>query len=355
MVYVIFTLVLLVVVTSLFLNRAVFGRKTDTSAFTDLSNFFDSAFQNRSPTPMMTENGSYWKIMKQMLNKPKDVNPFGVISVIKTDLKNLPLTTNNIVWFGHSSYLMILHGKRILVDPVFHKASPVNLFGKPYKMSHQYSVKDFPEIDVLVITHDHYDHLDYKAVRELRPKAKNVITSKGVDEHLKLWGYKAEQIIALNWNDFAVIDGLEFTCLPARHFSGRKFKRGQTLWSSFRLKTPTTNIYIGGDSGYDTHFKEIGEKYGPFDLAILECGQYGEYWPLIHMMPEETLQASKDLKAKVLLPVHWGKFSLSTHPWTEPVERLLTANADEVQNILTPQIGAVIMLDEENNTNSWWR
>lgn len=339
-----------------FLNKAVFGNEPNGEAFNEMPNFQKNSFQNQSATPMITEDGSYWKVMKQLLNKPKTVNPFEVLSVVKTDLKNLPLTTNRIIWFGHSSYLMILDGKRILVDPVFYKASPVNLFGKPFKMSYNYNPSDFPDIDMLVVTHDHYDHLDYRAVCELRPKVKNVITSKGVDEHFKLWGYKAEKVIALNWNDVAVVDGFEFTCLPARHFSGRKFKRGQTLWSSFKLKTPTTNIYIGGDSGYDTHFKEIGEKHGPFDLAILECGQYGKYWPLIHMMPEETLQASRDLRAKALLPVHWGKFALAVHPWTEPMERLISANAnDGKQNILTPQIGAVIMLDEENNTKSWWK
>nr|WP_294900661.1 MBL fold metallo-hydrolase [uncultured Pedobacter sp.] len=338
-----------------FLNKAVFGVQPDVSKFENLPNFKVGSFQNQSPTPMMTEDGSYWKIIKEMLNKPKDVNPSATLPVIKTDLKNLDLHTNSIVWFGHSSYLLIVDGKRILVDPVLYKASPINLFGKPYKMSYRYKPEDFPEIDILVITHDHYDHLDYKAVRKLSPKVKNVITSKGVDEHLKLWRYKQQQLIALNWNDKAIIEGFEFTCLPARHFSGRKFKRGETLWSSFALKTPHSNIYLGGDSGYDTHFKEIGEKHGPFNLAILECGQYGKYWPLIHMLPEETLQASKDLKASALLPVHWGKFSLSTHSWTAPIERLTTANADEAQNIFTPQIGAVLKFEAENKTEKWWR
>ncbi len=338
-----------------FLNKAVFGVEPKASKFESLTNFQQGSFQNQSATPMMTEDGSYWKIIKEMLNKPKDINPTGVLPVIKTDLKSIPLNTDSIIWFGHSSYLLIIDGKRVLVDPVFYKASPVSFFGKAYKMSYKYTPADFPEIDLLIITHDHYDHLDYRAVRELKPKVKTVITSKGVDEHLKFWGYKAEQTIALNWDDIAVVDCFELICLPARHFSGRKFKRGQSLWSSFVLNTKTQKIYIGGDSGYDTHFKQIGEKHGPFDLAILECGQYGKYWPLIHMLPEEALQASKDLKATKLLPVHWGKFSLSNHSWTEPVERLLDANSDEAQNIITPQIGEVLPLDTESTTTKWWR
>src|SRR5690606_34304783 len=188
-----------------------------------------------------------------------DVRPSATLPVSQTDIKSLAPDASSVVWFGHSSYLLMIDGKRILVDPVFHNASPINLFGKPYQMSYKYQSTDFPDIDVLVITHDHYDHLDYKAVCELRPRVKTVITSIGVDEHLKLWGYQPQQIIALNWSESATIGNFQFTCLPARHFSGRKFKRGQTLWSSFTLKTANNNIYIGGDSGYDTHFKAIGK------------------------------------------------------------------------------------------------
>lgn len=303
---------------------------------------------------MMVDGANYWKMIKKMLNRPKESNPSKRLSVVKTDLKNLPIRTNSLIWFGHSSYLLTIDGKRILVDPVFFRASPIGLFGKPYEMSHQYLPADLPEVDILLISHDHYDHLDCNAIRQLKPKIKNIVTSIGVDEHLKLWGFQPEKIIALNWNDKAMLDGLEFTCLPARHFSGRKFKRGQTLWSSFKLKTADKNIYLGGDSGYGDHFKSIGEKHGPFDLAILECGQYDEYWPLIHMMPEQTLQASKDLKASALLPVHWGKFTLANHPWKEPIERLLNANTNQAQVVFTPQIGEVLLLDEENKTRKWW-
>lgn len=348
-------LALLAFVVLSFLNKAVFGTQPSAEHFKDLLNYRNGSFQNRSPTPMITEDGSYWKIVKLMLNRPKSVNPSTTLPVIKTNLKALDFSKNCLVWLGHSSYLLVLDGKRVLVDPVFYNASPVSFFGKPYKMSYNYSPADLPEIDVLVITHDHYDHLDYKAVSELKHKVQKVVTSKGVNEHLNLWGFEPEKITSLNWNDKTMVEDLEFTCLPARHFSGRKFNREETLWSSFALKTSSLNIYVGGDSGYDTHFKEIGKSQGPFDLAILECGQYGKYWPLIHMLPEETLQASKDLNASALLPIHWGKFTLANHPWTEPIERLMTANADLEQNIFTPQIGQVLEFGLANSTEEWWR
>lgn len=355
LIYIGFALGLIAFAIFTFLNKVVFGAQPSADEFKDLPNYKNGSFQNRLATPMMTEDGSYWKIIKLMINRPKTVNPSTTISVVKTDLQALDLSKNCVVWFGHSTYLLVLDGKRILVDPVFYKASPVGLFGKPYDMSYNYSPADFPEIDVLIITHDHYDHLDYKSVCELKSKVKTVITSKGVDKHLKMWGFELDTIISLNWNDKALFDGFELTCLPARHFSGRKFKRGETLWSSFVLKTQSLNIYLGADSGYDTHFTQIGSAYGPFDLAILECGQYGKYWPLIHMLPEDTLKASKDLKASALLPVHWGKFTLANHPWTEPVERLMTANEGVGQNILTPRIGEVLELGVEDVTKKWWR
>jgi L-ascorbate metabolism protein UlaG (beta-lactamase superfamily) len=164
------------------------------------------------------------------------------------------------------------------------------------------------------------------------------------------------------WQSQQLEDNMKLTAAPARHFSGRGIKRGQTLWSSFILKTPSHNIYLGGDSGYDTHFKEIGARYGPFDLAILEAGQYNTMWPLIHMMPEETVQAAVDLKAKVLLPVHWGKFRLGMHPWNEPVKRILAKVSEfekehETRNkvqVVTPKIGEPLLINGTYDTSNWW-
>ncbi len=339
-----------------FLNSAVFGAEPKTEKFQDYPNYKDGVFQNESVTEVMWPEGSFFKILKEWINKPKDNEPKNIIPIIKTDLINFnPGNEPKIIWFGHSSYLIYIEGKKILVDPVFNRASPISLMGKPFKMSDEYAAKDFPEIDILVISHDHYDHLDYLFFKDILPKTKHIVTSKGVDAHLKLWGTTENQITSLNWNESASVQNFNFTCLPARHFSGRKFKRATSLWSSFALKTENYNLYLGGDSGFDTHFEKIGNQYGPFDIAILECGQYGKYWPFIHMTPEETVKASKLLMAKVLMPVHWAKFALSTHSWTEPIERSVLEADKENVIILTPQIGEAFGLGIDQNFEKWWR
>ena len=338
-----------------FLNTSVFGAEPNPEDLKRSSNFIDNIFHNQSPTPVIREGASYFKLILDLLNKPKNNSPSEAIEVVQTDLKNLPNNEPTFIWFGHSSYLLSVDGKKILVDPVFHNAFPVPNFVKPYAYSYQYQVEDFPEIDVLVITHDHYDHLDEKAIKKLIPKTKHFVTSLGVDAHLKHWGIESEKITVLDWEETILMDGLQFTAAPARHFSGRKFKRGNTLWSSFILKTSNQQIYLGGDSGYDTHFKKIGEKYGSFDLAILECGQYGKDWPFIHMTPEEMIFAASELNTKKLIPVHWGKFSLAFHSWTEPVERALKAAENTGIEVLTPKIGEALTFSQFIKTEKWWR
>lgn len=339
-----------------YLNSAVYGDKPKPADMAKGSNYKDGVFHNQSLTEVMSPDGSFFKVLDLWINKKaKDNTPKSIIPVIKTDLKALDLSKPSIIWFGHSSYLLIIDGKKILVDPVFSRASPVPVFGKPYLMSYDYTPDDFPEIDVLVITHDHYDHLDYKTFKALLPKVKNIVTSAGVDSHLILWGANKSQIISLFWNESCEVGGLAFTALPARHFSGRKFKRGETLWSSFALKADNLNIYLGGDSGFDTHFEEIGKNYGPFDLVILECGQYGQYWPKIHMLPEEMILAAQQLGAKAVLPVHWAKFSLAVHGWTEPIDRALIAAKKLDISLLTPQIGKQVLFEERVETPIWWR
>jgi L-ascorbate metabolism protein UlaG (beta-lactamase superfamily) len=326
-----------------FLQTDVFGQNpkgADLERMKKSVHYKNGKFENLSFTPDLKEGVSYWDILKAYFKKIENKEPSEPIESVKVDLKALS-SEAQIVWFGHSSYLIHINGKNILVDPVFSgNASPFSFAIKNFEGSNIYSVEDMPPIDVLVISHDHYDHLDYKTVKKLQPTVKQVITSLGVGSHLKRWGYAESQIKELDWDESATIDSiLNFTAQPARHFSGRGLKRNQTFWSSFVLKTPTHNIFIGGDSGYDTHFKTIGQKYGPFDLAILECGQYNEFWKYIHTMPEETALAATELRAKVLLPVHWSKFRLALHPWHEPIERVTKEAARLNMPILTPKIG----------------
>ncbi len=319
-------------------------------------NFRDGVFQNLAITPQLVKGANFFKIMWRFFTKPRDTAPPKALPSIKTGISLIKGDKPVIVWFGHSSYFISIGGKNILVDPVFcGYASPFSFTGKNFKGSNVYGVDDFPSIDLLILTHDHYDHLDYKTVVKLRSKTKSVCTSAGVGSHLRYWGIDPAIIAEFDWWDSKQItDDMQVIAVPARHFSGRSFTRNKTLWSSFILKSRGYNIYIGADSGYGSHFKVIGEKHGPFDIAMLESGQYNEWWPYIHMMPEETVQAAIDLKAKVLMPVHWGKFALGLHPWDEPVKRVV-AKANELNvKVTTPMIGEPVVLDISYPQKQWW-
>lgn len=319
-------------------------------------NFRNGSFQNLSPTQVMSEDTSFFKAFVNFINKPADNLPPSPLPSVITDLRKFKPEHPSVIWFGHSSYLIKTGNKNILVDPVFSgNASPFSFAVKNFEGSNVYRADDMPEIDILIITHDHYDHLDYKTIIALHPKIKKVCTSLGVASHLVYWGLDEKIITEFDWWDSREIaEGLMLTATPARHFSGRMFTRGKTLWSSFVLQSAEYKIFIGGDGGYDMHFKEIGDKYGPFDLAILETGQYNTYWPQIHMMPEESAQAAVDLKAKVHLPVHWAKFSLALHAWNEPVKRLLKAAEMLNVKVTTPMIGEPVIIGESYPSPQWW-
>jgi L-ascorbate metabolism protein UlaG (beta-lactamase superfamily) len=319
-------------------------------------NYKNGAFQNIHETPVSAKGGLSFKTMWKFFSPPATSSPSVSLPSIKTDLKNISSEQPVLVWFGHSSYFIKLNGKNILVDPVFSgNAGPVTFFTKNFPGSNVYNVNDFPELDMVIITHDHYDHLDYKTILELKSKTKLFCTSLGVGAHLERWGISPESITEFDWwESKKIFDDVEIVAAPARHFSGRGFARYKTLWSSFILKTSNYNLYLGGDSGYDTHFKTIGEKYGPFDLALLECGQYNEGWPLIHMMPEEVVQASIDLQAKVLMPVHWSKFQLSIHTWNEPIERVSKEAEKKNIKLTTPVIGQSIIIGSNYPNEKWW-
>jgi len=320
-------------------------------------NYRNGSFQNLAETPMMIEGVSYFSIMREFFKNKPERYPHAAIPTVKTDLKTWRSEMPAIIWFGHSSYLIVMNGKRILIDPVFSdRPSPVQYLGtKSFEGARVYSADDFPEIDALILTHDHYDHLDYKSISQLKSKAIKFYAPLGVGQHLVHWGVQENLITEFDWWDTEeIFPGMQLTATPARHFSGRGFIRNKSLWTSYVLKSETHNIFIGGDSGYDAAFKTIGEKHGPFDIALLECGQYDRQWPLIHMMPEETVQASIDLNAKVLMPVHWGKFALANHAWKDPIERA-KKQAEVLQvKITTPKIGEPIILGSELPNEEWW-
>lgn len=321
------------------------------------TNYRKGQFQNLHHTPMMAEDVSAIATMKEALfNRSKRNRPSSVLPSVKTNLLALAPDRDVLVWFGHSSYFMQLDGKRILVDPVFSgHSSPFSFMVKSFKGSDIYTPDEIPDIDYLFISHDHWDHLDYETVLKLKPRVKKVITSLGTAAHLESWGFNTSSTIELDWHEKAVLDpGFLVTATPARHFSGRGLRRNKALWASFVFQTPHKKIFIGGDSGYDTHFAEIGNNYGPFDLALLECGQYNYAWRLIHMMPEQTVQAAIDLKTRMMMPVHWAKFALALHAWDEPIIRVTKEATRLNVPIVHPMIGEELNLDSLSTTAEWW-
>lgn len=319
-----------------------------------LPNYKEEALQNLSFTPVKPDGVTYGDMIIGMLKGNKKGRPKKTVPVVAPDFS--PASGLKVIWFGHSSYFLQADGLNILVDPVFsERTSPFSFIGtRQYAGTDFVKPEDFPELDIVLITHDHYDHLDYLSILKLKGKTRQFITSLGGGAHLERWGVPADKITELAWGEEVFAHRLTFTALPARHFTGRQFKRNQSVWSAFVLQTASARLYLGGDSGYDSHFKTAGDVYGPFDLAILECGQYNTYWPYIHMFPEQTVQAALDLKAKVLLPVHWGKFTLAMHDWNDPIKRVVKKAAEENLKIITPLMGETVILGEHYPAEEWW-
>jgi L-ascorbate metabolism protein UlaG (beta-lactamase superfamily) len=281
------------------------------------------------------------------------------IAVQKVDSMNIAdyKGRTRLIWFGHSTFLLQMDGKNLLLDPMFGKVPAPHdwLGGNRFNSEMPIEIEKLPKIDAVIISHDHYDHLDYGSIKKLKDKVQMFYTPLGVGVHLEAWGIEKNRIEELDWWEEAFLKGLKFACTPAQHFSGRKFNtRQSTLWSSWVIGSATETIFFSGDSGYGPHFREIGEKYGPFDFAMLECGQYNKMWPDIHMFPEETAQAGTDLNAKRIMPIHWGAFKLALHDWTDPVERV-TKKARALQiELITPQIGEPIHLNDSVASSNWW-
>ncbi|MGG1148231.1 MBL fold metallo-hydrolase [Bacillus wiedmannii] len=303
--------------------------------------------------------------------KPKDIiglmtDYFKMKSKLRP-LKNLPTVLSDknneslesVTWFGHSASLLKIEGKTLLLDPMFGDASsPFPLFNsKRYSGIFSLEREDLREIDAIIISHNHYDHLNYKSIMQLKDRVKHFYVPTGVAQYLIKWGVSPSKISEHNWWDEITFDNIKLVCAPARHFSGRSMTdRDCSLWCSWLILGQETKVFFSGDSGYAPHFKEIGDKYGPFDLTLMECGQYDPRWSAIHMLPEETVQAHIDVKGELLLPIHWGAFTLSLHEWSDPIERVTKEAKRLGVNIATPQIGESITLKSTDYPSSaWWR
>ena len=318
-------------------------------------NFKDGAFQNITPTSFSINFGE--GIRELLFNKYKKTKPPGEIPVVRMDLTAIDSSKNIFVWFGHSSYLLQVNGNRFLVDPVLsNHASPISFINKAFKGSDVFTGDDIPPVDYLLITHDHYDHLDYRTVTSLRHKIDTIICPLGVGAHFERWGFNKNTIIEKDWNQtIPIANQSTVHTVTARHFSGRGIKRNQTLWTSYVLQTPDSNIFIGCDGGYGSHFLDIAEQFGPFDLVFLENGQYNRLWPNVHAFPEETIKIARELQAKRIMPIHSGKFAISSHDWDEPLKRITELGDSLNLHILIPKIGELVYINDTTQTFArWW-
>ena len=318
-------------------------------------NYIDGSFRYTGFQPHGAAGefaGAFAALRSHLFEKSPRNRPSAVLPSLKTDLFSLDPQENIAVWMGHSSIYLQVDGKKILVDPVF---SGRALTASVFEGSDVYTYDDIPHLDFLIITHDHWDHLDYKTVRALKDKTSLVLTGLGTGAHLERWGYTAEKIIELDWNETSNLgDGFSITAIGSPHFSGRFLSRNKSLWAAFALETSGKKIFLSGDSGYANHFAEAFSRFGSFDIAFLECGQYNKNWRGNHMFPEDTAKAAMDLGAKKLFPIHWAKFSISTHAWDEPIIKLLAENEKLGLDIIHPLIGQPVRLDEDEIFPRWW-
>ena len=319
----------------------------------------DGEFRNLIDTPRFSDGNSMFSILAgDMFKRFENLRPALPLPTVKTDVKALDARQDTIVWLGHSSYFVLFAGKRILIDPVFSPfAAPVSFSTKAFEGTTLYSVDEMPEVDVLLITHDHWDHLDHATITALEGKVRQVFAPLGVGAHLERWGYAREKVHEADWYEkLEFPPDLAIHLVPARHYSGRWLTRNKSLWGGFVLESPTRRILFSGDTGYGPHFKELAQHFGGFDLAALDMGQYDPRWPYLHMTPEEASQAAKELQAKALLPAHIGRFNIARHAWTEPFERISAASEGKRYRLLTPQIGEPLAVGgAEQRFARWWQ
>ncbi len=297
-------------------------------------------------------------LWKMVFEKPADSVPAAPIPVQALDRAGLDAAPDHTVFrLGHSTVLLKLDGRFWLTDPVFaRRASPFRWMGPARFHATPLTLAELPPLAGVILSHDHYDHLDRAAVLALAGKTAHFVAPLGVGDLLVKWGVPAHKVHQLDWWRGVTLAGLRLTCTPAQHFSGRGLTDGnRTLWCSWVIESSAHKVFFSGDTGYFRGFKAIGDRFGPFDLTMVETGAYDAQWPDIHMQPEETLQAHIDLRGKVLLPIHNGTFDLALHPWHEPLERIAALAERHGQQLATPVIGAALSIAAPQADQRWWR
>lgn len=350
---------LVALVSGFFLFAPQLGKKATGNRLERMENspnFKNHQFQNPVKTVMKRPPKEAIKEMMGSGIERVPVNPIKTCMFNNDLYKSASDSEIVITWLGHSTALLKINGIVVLTDPVFSKRASLLSFIGPKKFcySNEYTIENLPPVDIVIISHDHYDHLDYKAIMKLKNKVKMFYMPMGVGAHFERWGVNPEKVVELDWWDKAEFNGISLIATPSRHFTGRRLSdRFQTLWCGWAVKSPTGSIFFSGDSGYFDGFKEIGKKLGPFDLSLIECGQYNKYWPNIHMMPEESVQAAIDCQSNIAIPIHWGKYSLSTHAWYDPPARFMKKAEEKKLKIALPPIGQTFRLTNLPK-NIWW-
>ncbi|HET7793909.1 MAG TPA: MBL fold metallo-hydrolase [Rhizobacter sp.] len=319
----------------------------------------DCLFAN-PPNPDTPPGASGWAIWTRFLTAGKvgtvPVDPIPVRPVTTAQLDALDAQANHIVRLGHSSHLLKLRGKFWLIDPVFgERVSPFSFAGPKRFHAPPLTLQQLPPIEGLILSHDHYDHLDVPTIEYLAQRVQRYFVPLGVKARLVDMGVPAERVQEFDWWQGGTHDGVQLTAAPAQHFSGRTLTdRNRTLWASWVIQSGEQRIFYSGDSGYFKGFKAIGERFGGFDLALIENGAYDAYWPAVHMTPEESVQAFQDLRAKVLFSVHNSTFDLAFHTWHDPLDRIADLAAAKGIELATPEIGEVLTIGQPRSNKRWW-
>jgi L-ascorbate metabolism protein UlaG (beta-lactamase superfamily) len=322
--------------------------------------FRDGKFRNTVPPTVATVSGrDIYREWRRRDASRKPAQPIPVITGIPTPARS----GLHVSWLGHATTLIEIEGRRVLLDPVWSdRCSPSPLVGPKRLHRLPYPLDALPEVDAIVISHDHYDHLDMPTVRALtRDQSAPFLVPLGVGAHLQRWGVPESRIIELDWDESATVSGVRFTITAARHFSGRGFSRDGTLWGSWVIAGPTPTqgrqrkVFYTGDTGYFDGFARIGAEHGPFDATLVQVGAYGEGWPDIHMTPEDGVRAHRDVRGGLMIPVHWCTYVLAFHGWAEPVERVWREAKELDVRLAVPRPGQRIDVDNPPEVDGWWQ
>lgn len=315
--------------------------------------FYDGVFHTPEKFQLIVDTD------EQAEDETTELTPEGEIPVNKiTELPEAGIEDLRVTWFGHSTSLLQIHGMNVFIDPVLSEySSPVGFAGAERMAEVPMTAEHLPEIDILLISHDHYDHLDYQTILDIDVKVKNYCVPLGVENHLERWGVNPEKIHTFAWWEDMEINGLTIFSTPGQHYSGRlPWGNNKTLWSGYFLQDEYHKVYYTGDTGYGEFFKEIRARYGEPELVLSEDGQYDPQWPYCHMSPQEVLKAAEDLGTQWLIPVHWAGFALSRHSWDDPAEQVTNLAEGSEVSVSTPRIGETVNFSDINKyQEKWWR